>query len=67
MKWSLYLYTERQGARVLQTAEDQKGEEYQNLTKGLIITGRMQVLSGDITCIRAESGFEYLATVLSLT
>lgn len=40
-----------------------RGEGYPNLTKGLDIMKRLQVLSGDITYIRAEAGFEYLATV----
>lgn len=40
-----------------------RGDEYKNLTKGIVITEPFQVLSSDISYIRTGEGFDYLCQI----
>lgn len=47
----------------LTNSKKARGDEYQNLTKGLEITRPFQVLSSDISYIRTGEGFDYLCQI----
>ncbi len=53
----------RRRQRSLTDSRKARGDEYQNLTRDLAITGPLQVISSDISYIRTGEGFDYLCQI----
>ena len=53
----------RRRQRSLTDSRKARGDEYKNLTKGLVINRPFQVLSSDISYIRTGEGFDYLCQI----
>ena len=62
-KMGLKSVHKRRRQRSLTDSRNSRGDEYQNLIKGLEITEPFQVITSDISYLRTGEGFEYLCKI----